>query len=411
MTQDESAAAEPSTRRRRWPWITAGAVVGGVAAFYVGGGLYFSDVLDDRALDGATLRAATLAIEADVEIVSWSGDTGSTEGTVVLRPLVDDLGVELDGIQGLRWEGGYGRIEPVGSEERRQAGGEIVRSLALVSGRPPSPGGVAELDVRVYPIDPDDSGLALRRVDVPGPLGDYPAWFATAPGETWAIVVHGNSLSLADGLRMVPIFTDAGYPTLVATYRNDPGAPEDPSGKLRYGLTEWRDLEAMVRYALDRGSDGVVLDGYSMGAGIVMAFLQRSALAGDVRAAILDAPMLDFSATVDDNAAREPLPVVGAPLPSSLTAVAKWIAARRFGVDWDELDYLEDRRRYDVPFLVFHGTEDTTVPVGTSRTFARLMPARVELIECPAEHIGCWNVDPDGYASAVGGFLGELQAR
>jgi pimeloyl-ACP methyl ester carboxylesterase len=120
--------------------------------------------------------------------------------------------------------------------------------------------------------------------------------------------------------------------------------------------------------------------------------------------------MLDFSATVDDNAAREPLPVVGAPLPSSLTAVAKWIAARRFGVDWDELDYLEDRH-YDVPFLVFHGTEDTTVPVGTSRTFARLMPARVELIECPAEHIGCWNVDPDGYASAVAGFLGDIQAR
>ena len=83
--------------------------------------------------------------------------------------------------------------------------------------------------------------------------------------DTWAIVVHGNSLSAADGLRMVPILTGAGYPTLVATYRNDPGAPEDPSGKLRYGLTEWEDLEAMVRYALDEGSDGVVLDGYSMG--------------------------------------------------------------------------------------------------------------------------------------------------
>ena len=70
---------------------------------------------------------------------------------------------------------------------------------------------------------------------------------------TWAIVVHGNSLSAADGLRMVPILTGAGYPTLVATYRNDPGAPADPSGKLRYGLTEWEDLEAMVRYTLDRG--------------------------------------------------------------------------------------------------------------------------------------------------------------
>ena len=411
MTSDGRLAAARSDRRWRWPWITAGAVAGGVAAFYVGGGWYFSDVLDDRALDGEALRAATLALEPDVEVVSVSVDPGSAEGTVTLRLLDDDLGVELDGIQGLRWEGGYGRIEPIDREGGHGAEAEIVRSFALVSGRLPPSGAPAELDVRMYPMDPDDAGLALRPVTVPGPLGDYPAWFATAAGETWAIVVHGNSLSPADGLRMVPILTEAGYPTLVATYRNDPGAPADPSGKLRYGLTEWRDLEATVRYALDQGSDGVVLDGYSMGAGVVMAFLQRSALAGAVRAAILDAPMLDFSATVDDNAAREPMPVVGAPLPSSLTDVAKWMAARRFDVDWDALDYLQDRSRYDVRFLVFHGTQDTTVPIGTSRAFARLMPDRVELIECPAEHIGCWNVDPDAYALAVSGFLAGIRPR
>ena len=105
----------------------------------------------------------------------------------------------------------------------------------------------------------------------------------------------------------------------------------------------------MVRYALDQGSDGVVLDGYSMGGGIVMAFLQRSELAGEVRAVILDAPMLDFSTTVDDNASRETLPVIGAPLPSSLTAVAKWMADRRFDVDWPALDYLDDRAATRLP--------------------------------------------------------------
>ena len=219
-------------------------------------------------------------------------------------------------------------------------------------------------------------------------------------------MVHGNSLSPADGLRIVPILADAGVPTLVVTYRNDPGAPEDPSGKLRYGLTEWRDLEAMVAYALDQGSDGVVLDGYSMGGGIVMAFLQRSNLAEHVRAVVLDAPMLDFSTTVDDNASRETLPLLGLPLPQSLTAAAKWIAGLRFDVDWPALDYLEDTSRYDVDFLVFHGTADTTVPIGTSREFEVAMPDRVEVIECNgAEHIGCWNLDPAGYADHVTRYL------
>ena len=51
----------------------------------------------------------------------------------------------------------------------------------------PLPGTPAQLDVRAYPADPADSGLGLTGVTVPGPLGDYP--------------------------------------TLVATYRNDPGAP------------------------------------------------------------------------------------------------------------------------------------------------------------------------------------------
>ena len=36
----------------------------------------------------------------------------------------------------------------------------------------------------------------------------------------------------------------------------------------------------------------------------------------------------------------------------------------RFDVDWPALDYLEDTSRYDVDFLVFHGTADTTVPTG-----------------------------------------------
>jgi pimeloyl-ACP methyl ester carboxylesterase len=398
-------------RRRPWPWIVALTLLVLVASFYAGGGFYFSNVLDERALDAASMRRAAAELEPNVQVVALSADPGSTEASITLRLLEDELDEELVGVQGLRWAEGYGRIESLGIDDDGARGAtEIDRSFALVHGELPLPGTPAQLDVRAYPADPADSGLGLTSATVPGPLGDYPAWVGAADGPTWAIVVHGNSLSPADGLRMVPILTEAGLPTLVATYRNDPGAPEDPSGKLRYGLTEWQDLEAMVRYAVEQGSEGVVLDGYSMGGGIVMAFLQRSELAGEVRAVILDAPMLDFSTTVDDNASRETLPVIGAPLPSSLTAVAKWMAGRRFDVDWPALDYLAETSRYDdVAFLVFHGTVDTTVPIGTSRRFAQLLPERVELVGCPgAEHIGCWNLDPDAYAVVVQGFLASI---
>jgi len=61
----------------------------------------------------------------------------------------------------------------------------------------------------------------------------------------------------------------------------------------------------------------------------------------------------------------------------------------------------------DIPFLVFHGTADTTVPIATSREFAALLPDQVQLIEVDgAEHIESWNPDPDAYDSAVRAFLG-----
>ena len=395
--------SEPTRRRRRWPGrLLIGALIA-AAIFYGGGGFYFSNVLNERALDGASRRKDTKALEPDVEVVSL--DDGAAGQQITLRGLDGGPMPPMLGLQGLRWDGGYAQVVDLGPNDP----GPVVASFALVAGEAPGIGSPAELDARYYPQDPLESDLGLREISVPGPLGDYPAWVGSpsvVPGqdvsETWVIVVHGNSLSAADGLRMVPILTGAGYPTLVATYRNDPGAPEDPSGKLRYGLAEWEDLEAMVRYTLDEGSDGVVLDGYSMGGAVIMAFLQRSELADQVRAVILDAPMLDFSETVDDNASREEI-APGVPLPSSLTDVAKWIAAKRFDVDWDALNYLADTDAYaDIPFLVFHGTADTTVPIATTREFAALLPDQVELfVVDDAEHIESWNPDPGSYADRV----------
>jgi hypothetical protein len=212
-------------------------------------------------------------------------------------------------------------------------------------------------------------------------------------------------MSRLDNVRILPALRDAGYPTLTITYRNDVGAPQDPSGLLRYGLSEWKDLEAGVGYAIGRGSAGVVLMGVSMGGGVIAAFLERSDLAEQVRALVLDAPMLDFSATIDDNASRARLPVIGTPLPPGLAATAKLIARLRWHVEWGELDYLEHPSSFSMPTLVFHGTRDDVVPIATSDELRRLVP-ETQLVRCPgAGHIGCWNVDPNAYESKMISFL------
>jgi len=372
------------------------AVVVLVLAFHLGGGWYFSGVIHDRALSGQE-RRASLDLDPDLVVAAVQGDT------IVLRaPEGSDPPAELDvgGVWGLRWDGGTGLL---GDVLRANVDG-VARDFVMIDGERPETGQPAELDPRAYP-DPAAAGVDAEDVAIDGPLGEYPAWFVEGERRTWVIVVHGNSMSRLDNVRWLRSLQVAGYPTLTITYRNDAGAPEDPSGLLRYGQTEWADLDAAVRSALGGGAEDVVLFGDSMGGGVIAAFLQRSELTPYVRALVLDAPMLDFSQTVDDNAAREPL-VGPIDVPPTLTSTAKWLAALRYDVEWGALDYLEDPSIFDMPTFIMHGTDDLTVPIATSRQLAAAAPDTVTLVECPgADHIECWNLDPAAAEERVVAFL------
>jgi pimeloyl-ACP methyl ester carboxylesterase len=197
----------------------------------------------------------------------------------------------------------------------------------------------------------------------------------------------------------------AGLPVLDIAYRNDAGAPADPSHRYGWGATEWRDLEAAVQYARGHGAQQVVLFGSSMGGSIVASFLEHSASASLVRGIVLDAPALDFRATVDFGATQRSLPL-GLPIPGVLTSTAEWIAGWRYDVDWPALDYLPGDWLH-VPALVFHGTADQTVPVSTSDAFRAAHPALVQEVRVPgAGHVASWNADPAGYSAREVAFLG-----
>lgn len=79
--------------------------------------------------------------------------------------------------------------------------------------------------------------------------------------------MHGQNSTRTSLLRVVSIVHQMGFPALSVTYRNDLGVARDRSGYLQYGETEWRDLEAAVRWALAHGARHVVLAGLSMGGG------------------------------------------------------------------------------------------------------------------------------------------------
>jgi uncharacterized protein len=395
-TTETTPESLPSRRRGRLLTVVAALLALLVLVFYGGGGWYFSGVLDQRALD-AEARRASLYPRYDFEIA------GVSPASVTLR-VPDDPGHLLrPGVWGVGWPAGYGWATDI----LEQAPGRVTRRFQVVQGQPPRIGEMVEFEARALPDDPtgvlDPSPLP---VTYPGPLGDYPAWWFPGRRATWVILVHGNGLDIADHAKLVPSLHEAGYSVLAITYRNAPDAPLDPSGKLGYGATEWADIEAAVRYAGATGAEEVVLIGASMGGAAVTRFLYDSPDAAAVAAVVLEAPMLDFGRTVDLNAARETLPVVGAPVPQSLTTVAKWLASLRFGIDWGEVDLLSRSAELGHPVLIFHGTDDVDVPIATSREMADRRPDLVTLVEVSlAPHMGAWNVDPWSFESRLLEFL------
>jgi alpha-beta hydrolase superfamily lysophospholipase len=394
MQQSVGRPVTERRRRRRWPIVVLAVLLVLAAVCYLGGGWYFSGRLYQQGLSGAAKRAARPTYNLSVVAV--------TSGTVTLGVPADPGQLLTPGTWGLQWPTGYGQVTTIVARGQ----GTVTRAFHQLTGAPLAAGARVALDNKAFPQDPRVGlGIGFRDVSYRGPLGSYPAWLVPGRRDTWAVLVHGNAMDRLDTIKIVPALHRLGLPVLMIAYRNDAGAPQDPSGMLRYGLSEWQDLAAAARYALGHGARRLLLVGYSMGGGIVASFLERSPLAARVAGAVLDSPMTDFGRAVDHGASRQTLPLVGLPLPQSLTDVAKWIASWRYGVDWRSLDYLRGAAKLQAPILLFQGTADTKVPAATSDQLARLAGDVTYVRVAGADHLDSWNLDPAGYDRAVQAFV------
>jgi pimeloyl-ACP methyl ester carboxylesterase len=299
------------------------------------------------------------------------------------------------GLFGLTWQGGHAIAGPILARDDET----VTRRLVGVHGYL-VPEREVGIDSYVYTGNPRSAlGLPYRSVRVDGELGPMPAWLVPSRGRTWAIVVHGINSNPQDGLRVAPLFRRLGLPALYITYREDQGAPESPDGFHHMGLTEWHDLEAAARYALAHGAQRLVLMGYSMGGAIVAQFMERSGLADRVGALVLEAPVLDWRKTIEFNASEMGFPGFAA-------TPVEWAIGARIDADWDSLDAIRHTEDFQLPILVFHGTEDDVVPIETSEEFAEALPGRVTYYRVPrAGHTESWNVGTLVYEARMRRFL------
>ena len=371
---------------RRWQRrlvVAASLIVALLVVAWAGAGWYFSQQLlgNDRPQP-----------DLDLEVVEVAPDSAAAPRQVTLEADEDTL---RDGTFGLDTGAGYAILGEIVSRES----GYVTRRVRHVQGELDR-GTQAAVQTIPWNGNPRQSiATPFETVEAETDLGPMPSWYTRGRGDTWAVMVHGYKANRRGLMRDYGVVREAGLPILNVTYRNDPGNPEAPDGLIQLGQEEWHDVHAAMEWARDRGAERFVVFGDSMGGAIVCQLYHESELADRIDALVLDSPVLDWNEVLDLQAADRGVP-------GAVTWSAEWWIERRIGFDFAAFDQIARADEFDLPILLFHGTEDDVVPFSTSEEFAKALPDLVTFH--PAEgaaHVQAWNVDPALYERRLTRFL------
>ncbi|UOQ88975.1 alpha/beta hydrolase [Agromyces endophyticus] len=314
----------------------------------------------------------------------------------------------MHGRYGLWFEGDSGHARLADVDEER--GGVVIRGIDAVDYGRLDRARRGRID-GWYFLGPWELDLPYRDVVVQTPLGPAPAWSvpAAAPTDRWVVQVHGRGAKRHEALRAVPPVHEAGWNSLLISYRNDGEAPE--SADRRYGLggTEWEDVVAAVRFATARGAREIVLMGWSMGGMIALQAVLRSEEAREhLVGVVLDSPAVDWVDILRFQGTALGLPaglgdlvagVLGAPVGVGLTGAAA-------PIDLVALDLVARSGELATPMLLMHSTDDGFVPIDGSRRLAASRPDLVQFEEFTgARHTKLWNHDPERWTRLITAWL------
>lgn len=392
-----TSTRSPRGRRPGTIAVVAALAVAGTAALLAATVSVLSAVMARRIVTPPTRREQDTRIHAvDLEA-----------GTITLQTTPDTV---LRGEYSLWFsdETGHARV---GEIIRSDAEG-VTRRLTAVDFGDLSRARLGRLAGYTY-LGPGDLGFPFEDVVIPTGLGDAPAWLipAAEPDGRWVIQVHGRGVQRPETLRAVPVFREAGYTSLLVSYRNDREAPASLDGRYGLGDTEWLDVEEAIGFARSRGATSIVLMGWSMGGAIALHAASRTEHRDILAGIVLDSPVIDWAEVVSFHGEA-----MGFPAP--IMAGAMRVMGRRWGgvltgqatpIDFRRLDVVARAEELSLPILLMHSDDDGYVPAAGSRALALSRPDLVTFVPFTiARHTKLWNYDPVGWNLAITSWLGAL---
>jgi pimeloyl-ACP methyl ester carboxylesterase len=326
---------------------------------------------------------------------------GTSNGTVTLSAGTD---ADEPGQFRLSWVGGSALVGGVVRSTSRS----VTRVYADQTGSALRPGLRVGVQPGRYVGTPASGvGLGYRDTAVPTGLGPMPAWFVPASplspvAHTWVLLIHGLGGSRQDTLAAMPLWHSLGYPQLAITYRNDAGAPRSRDHREHLGMTEWKDVDAAVGFAVSQGASRVILQGYSQGGAMALLAASSGVNRSHVVGLVLDSPVVDLPATIAGGARQRHLPgflaaVTCTGLSWLIGDVCEGISLSRFAATLQR------------PALLIQGLADRIVPPAEAAEFAQRRPDLVVYLPVPgADHVSAIDTAPAQYASALAMFARGL---
>ncbi|MDT0381679.1 alpha/beta fold hydrolase [Streptomyces sp. DSM 42041] len=375
--------------------LAAGTVLGTCAAAVAAGRYAAGRALRPARADGAAVPPGF-------------GEPLTVHARLAARPervaLTRSLTAELPGTYGLTGRGVRAVVGHTMREATHAAPADtVVRRLLGVTRGTLTTGATVRLTPVVHSGDPGGAlDLPYTDTEIASELGPLPAWAVPGDRGVWVVAAHGLGTTREQAMNVLPALARLRLPVLVPAHRGDPGAPRNPDGVGHLGASEWRDLDAAVRHALDQGASRVILYGWSTGATMALHVAAESAVRDRVCGLVLDSPVLDPAATLRALAAAR-----GVPRP--LLPLAVRAAEGRAGVRPEPPAVAASPERLEVPVLIAHGPGDEVAPWGASRALADSRPDLITLhVVGRAQHAAMWNADRDGYEEALTRFLMPL---
>lgn len=243
---------------------------------------------------------------------------------------------------------------------------------------------------------PADFGFAYETVMA----GGHPAWVIPGASSSgiWVIHVHGLGSSRSQCLRGLQVFADAGFTSMVLSYRTslDTGTGRQRS---HLGVSEYRDIEEARCYALRSGASGIIFVGWSLGASIVLRTIGQFQ-APETLGTLLISPALDWPAIITAHLRRVRIPeAVGRLL---ISAFNIFRLPGEPVIRWKEMPGTYMQNYPAIPIMIFHGSDDQSVPVELSKMFVARQSTPVRFVEFEgAHHTLEWNSAPELWNQSV----------